>query len=240
VNEPEQPGFPYDSTLPLLVAFVGALIFLGLIGVFMGGGTDDPGAGRVAATVTATNEIPATTPQTTATVPLVHVSLTASVAGDGHGTIDIGGRSHDCSSADCTVSVVQGATVTLVAHSAKGSTFVGWTGACGNASRCSLAMNASRSATALFTLSTPATPPSSATSDCKDGIDDDGDGLVDDADPDCLDGDSEFPAAPVAPPPAVTTTVPPTATVPPATTMPQTSTVAPPPPPVVVPPPPAQ
>lgn len=231
-DPPSDKGFPYDSTLPLLAAFVGALTFLGLIGALLSGGTADPGAGRAAAatTQTATEPIATTTPATP-TVAVVHVTLTLGVLGDGKGTIGIGGESRDCSD-ECSLRVDQGSSVRLDARPTSGSTFVGWTGACGNTRKCSLTMDKSRSATALFTLATPSTPPSSSTGDCHDGIDDDGDGYIDDADPDCVDGNTEEPANTTPPP-----VVPPAATTLPPATVPPPPVVTPPPAPVVTTPP---
>ena len=67
--------------------------------------------------------------------------------------------------ATCQASFAYGTSVTLTAAAATGSSFTGWSGACGGtAPTCTLAMTAARSATATFTadpppVAPPVTPP---------------------------------------------------------------------------------
>lgn len=96
------------------------------------------------------------------------VTLTVSVSGSGNvsggtGAIDCGGGANVCSAP-----FAANATVTLVATPQTGSSFAGWTGACGGtATTCTVALTASRSVSASFTggnaLSVSATGPGTVT-----------------------------------------------------------------------------
>jgi hypothetical protein len=201
----------------LLAAFILAVAFLGAVVAYGLGG----GGGATAAQVTATTPTTRTTTPPGSTTPVVEevqVTLGVTTAGDGHGMIRIGGALRDCSDL-CRIKVVQGTSETISARPASGSTFVGWTAPCDAPRTCIVSMDMSRLLTALFALK-PAQP----TSECADGIDNDGDGLVDDADPDCSLGDTESTPPPAPPPPV---NLPPPVILPP-----------PPPPPVILPPPP--
>ena len=220
------PGFPHDSTLPLLAAFVLALAFLGgVVAVGLSDGAESPAAVATTDTVPIFEEA---TPR---------VTLTLDTAGGGKGTVRVAGEPRVCS-AECKFEMDRETSVTIIARASAGSKFVSWTGECGGGRICTIYMDRSRSVTALFT-STAAPPPPTPTADCADGLDNDSDGFPDDADPDCFTGTSEAGAdadplldegvAPdeVAPPPPAAQ---PPAAVPPP--------VAPPPPPPVAPPPP--
>lgn len=80
-------------------------------------------------------------------------SLTFSVAksGTGTGTVtsSIGGIS--CGTT-CSASITTGTSVTLTAAPSSGSTFTGWTGACGGTGTCTVTMDAAKSVTATFAL----------------------------------------------------------------------------------------
>lgn len=227
---PDRPdaGFPHDSTLPLLAAFVLALAFLGVIVAIM---QDDSSAGARPAATTTTRTTPRPEPAATADAPVVHVTLTVSTAGDGSGRIRIGSDVRDCSDEPCQVRVEQGEDISLAARPADDSTFVGWTGSCSSPRVCRVRMDRSQSLIALFASDKAAAPAaSSPDAECNDDFDNDGDGSIDDLDPECAISDSEFPAEdpledlPPPPPPPPVLTPPPVVPPPP-----------PPPPPVVTP-----
>jgi hypothetical protein len=219
------PGFPSDSTLPLLAAFVLALAFLGVV-VAIGLGDSSSARGKPVASSTTTQQ---RTPLLADEVPVL---LLVSTAGDGQGTVRVNGEPHDCSN-DCRFKFPRDDTVRLVAREAAGSTFVGWTGNCEGGRTCDQIMDGPRSVTALFGKKTPPPAETAPTTECDDGLDNDGDGLVDGEDGDCLIGETEDPgnAVPPPPPPIV-----------PQPVVPQVPVVPPPPPPppppVVEPPPP--
>ena len=209
-----------SSTLPLAVAFLLGLAFLGaVVAIVKSGGTP----AQVAATATTEDPV-----YTTPTEQTARVSLLIEIAGGGRGKVSIDGVLRDCSDG-CRLRPYQASTVDLVAHQAKGSTFVGWTGSCGSTRHCLLNMGRSHTATALFTDNTPTLPSGGAsTSECHDGFDNDGDGAIDAADYDCAIGTTETPDEPVVTTPAVP---PPPVITPPPVVLPPP--VAPPPPPPV-------
>lgn len=220
MSERPGAGFPYDSTLPLLAAFVLALAFIGVV-VAIVGADGEPDAGAATATETETTPRTATT---AAEIPLAQVTLVFSAAGDGEGRIRVRGSLRDCTE-ECRLDYDEGATATLVARPSDGSTFVGWTGECGSALTCRVTMDGSQSLTALFSTDELRAPAEGPDEECSDDFDNDGDGDVDDRDVDCLDGLTEEPL-PVVPPPVVTPKPPVTPPLPP-------------PPPVLTPQPPA-
>ena len=78
-------------------------------------------------------------------------------AGTGTGTVASNPAGIACGST-CQAQYLNGATVTLTASAAAGSSFTGWSGACaGAATACSVSMSAARSVTATFTA-IPAPP----------------------------------------------------------------------------------
>jgi Tol biopolymer transport system component len=79
--------------------------------------------------------------------------LTISLAGDGSGRVSSMPSAADCSTS-CTVGFVDGTSVTLTAAADPGSTFVGWSGACGGSVGCSVTMDRERSVTATFAADT--------------------------------------------------------------------------------------
>jgi YD repeat-containing protein len=82
-------------------------------------------------------------------------TLTVSVSGAGSGTVT--GSGIDCGST-CSTSLTNGATATLTANVAIGSSFVSWGGACaGTAPTCSVTMSAAQAVTATFASSSPNT-----------------------------------------------------------------------------------
>jgi uncharacterized repeat protein (TIGR02543 family) len=79
-------------------------------------------------------------------------ALTVARAGTGTGTIASSPAGINCGSA-CSASYTSGASVTLTATAASGSTFTGWTGACTGTGACTVSMTAARSVTATFNTS---------------------------------------------------------------------------------------
>lgn len=79
--------------------------------------------------------------------------LVADRAGTGSGTITSSPAGITCG-ADCSESYPSGTMVSLSAASASGSTFSGWSGACAGTGSCTVTMNAAKSVTATFSLST--------------------------------------------------------------------------------------
>ena len=204
VSDRPGAGFPGDSTLPLLAAFLLALGFLGAVIAIMKDGSS--GARPVATATTRTTARPA--PAAAPEAPLPRVTLTVSTAGDGRGQVRIGSDVRDCTEEDCKLTVDEGEDVILAARPASDSTFVGWTGSCSSQRVCRVRMDRSLSLIALFALDKAAAP-SSPDAECSDDFDNDGDDLIDDLDPECVIGDSETPeedplddvAPPVTPPP---------------------------------------
>ncbi|MCP4684481.1 MAG: hypothetical protein GY867_03435, partial [bacterium] len=79
----------------------------------------------------------------TATFDLLGYALTVNTAGDGSGSVDPAGGTYP-----------YGTVVTLIATADTGSTFAGWSGACGGMGDCVVTMDAAKSVTATFDLLT--------------------------------------------------------------------------------------
>jgi phospholipase C len=90
-------------------------------------------------------------PQDTAQ-PSTSYSLTITLAGTSSGTVTSSPAGISCPST-CVASFAAGTAVKLSAVPAKGAYFVGWSGACGGQSACTVTMNSSLSATATFNIS---------------------------------------------------------------------------------------
>ena len=75
--------------------------------------------------------------------------LSVTRAGSGNGTVTSSTAGIDCGS-DCAEQYANGASVTLTAAPAAGSTFGGWVGACSGTATCQLTMSAASSVTAIF------------------------------------------------------------------------------------------
>ncbi len=110
-----------------------------------------------------------------------NLSVAKSGSGTGVVTGDINGNDGtpiNCG-ADCDDDYASGASVVLTAAPDTGSTFANWSGDCsGTLSTCAITMNANKAVSAIFN--------SSSSSQCSDGVDNDGDGLIDfPADPGC-------------------------------------------------------
>ena len=95
----------------------------------------------------------------------VQRTLTVTTSGSGTGTvtgpgIDCGGAGHS----DCSESVADGATITLTAGAASGSSFTTFSGGgCGAANPCTVTMNADKAVDASFAAAPGASPPAGTT-----------------------------------------------------------------------------
>ena len=88
----------------------------------------------------------------TATFTLLPAHLTVGTTGTGDGTVTSSPAAIDCG-VTCETDFTNGASVTLTAVAAAGSSFTGWSGACSGASAtCTVSMTVARSVTATFTL----------------------------------------------------------------------------------------
>ena len=76
-------------------------------------------------------------------------ALTVAESGSGTGTVTTSPSGIDCPSV-CSTVFEPGATVTLTASPASGSTFAGWSGACSGTGPCNVTMSATVSVTATF------------------------------------------------------------------------------------------
>ncbi len=79
-------------------------------------------------------------------------SLSVTKMGTGSGTVTSSPAGINCGST-CTTSFANGASVTLSATAASGSTFAGWSGDCSGTGNCALSMTAARNVTATFNTS---------------------------------------------------------------------------------------
>ncbi|HXU06702.1 MAG TPA: hypothetical protein VN903_37355 [Polyangia bacterium] len=110
----------------------------------------------------------------TATFTLVPETLMVSKSGTGAGTVSSSPAGIACG-ADCSETYDYGQMVTLSATPASGSSFAGWTGGgCSGTGACVVPLTSAVMVTAKFDAE-----------NCRNGVDDDGNGLVDCADPAC-------------------------------------------------------
>lgn len=105
------------------------------------------GTGGCSVSMTAATALTATFALTSFTPPTFTLSVVKS--GNGAGRVTSAPAGIDCGST-CSKSFTSGASVTLTAAAAAGSTFEGWTGACTGTSACTVAMTAARSVAASF------------------------------------------------------------------------------------------
>ena len=83
-------------------------------------------------------------------------TLTVAKSGTGTGTVDTSPAGITCGST-CSATYASGTSVALSATPNTGSTFTGWSGACTGTGGCALVLDANKSATATFALSTAPT-----------------------------------------------------------------------------------
>ena len=83
-------------------------------------------------------------------------TVTVGKVGAGSGTVASSPSAIDCGST-CSASIACGTSLALSATPTTGSTFSGWSGACTGTGSCTLVVDAAKSLTATFAVSTPAT-----------------------------------------------------------------------------------
>jgi hypothetical protein len=164
----------------VLIAALGAAVIIAvtLVGLLLSSGGGDTGAsgglgndGSGPAATTAGDE--------------KRVLLTVQVDGGGSGRVVIDPRGITCTDT-CEHAFVLGERVSLNPDPDTGSRFDGWSESCTGKGRCSLVMDRPREVTVTF----EGTP---AAAQCSDGRDNDGDGLIDEADPGCATDNTEAP-----------------------------------------------
>ena len=93
----------------------------------------------------------------TATFALGMYALTVTKTGSGSGTVASSPAGISCG-ADCSESYNRGTVVSLTTAPATGSSFGGWTGACGGTGACQVTMDAAKSVAAAFLTGGPPPP----------------------------------------------------------------------------------
>ena len=97
------------------------------------------------------------TPEGCAVAPTpVLRTVTVAKSGTGTGTVGSSPSGITCGST-CSATYTSGTSIALSATPTTGSTFTGWSGACTGTGGCALVLDADKSATAIFALSTPTT-----------------------------------------------------------------------------------
>jgi len=114
--------------------------------VFAGWSGACTGTGSCVVTMTSTESV-------TATFNISAFAMTVSTAGTGTGTVTSSPSGISCPST-CSANFNNGTVVTLTPTPGSGSTFAGWSGACGGTGTCQLTMNAAESVTATFNTTT--------------------------------------------------------------------------------------
>ncbi|HQC73633.1 MAG TPA: hypothetical protein PLE42_13055, partial [Candidatus Competibacteraceae bacterium] len=99
--------------------------------------------------------------EVTATFTPPRYTLTVRKAGTGSGTVTSDPAGISCST-DCSEPYTSGASVTLTATTASGSTFAGWSGVCSGTSTCTVTMSAAKTVTATFNRSMSSSYPTEA------------------------------------------------------------------------------
>jgi Divergent InlB B-repeat domain len=85
----------------------------------------------------------------TSNAPVSNFVLNVTKAGNGSGSVASNPAGIQCGTT-CSVSFVQGSSVTLTPSAASGSSFAGWSGACSGTGNCTISMNAAQNVTATF------------------------------------------------------------------------------------------
>jgi hypothetical protein len=134
-------NFNHGTPVTLSASAGAGATFMG----WSGGGCT--GTGQCTVTVTAATTV-------TATFNVVQWDLTVQKAGNGSGTVTSNPAGINCG-ADCAEPYNNGTIVTLTAAPTTGSVFNGWSGAgCSGMGSCTVTMDAAKSVTATFTLTT--------------------------------------------------------------------------------------
>jgi hypothetical protein len=186
----------------VLIAALGAAILIAatLVGFLLGSGGGDSGTGGLRI-----DNNPGAASTTGGDAKRVVLTVQLDGAGSGRVLIDPPGST--CTDT-CEHAFAIGARVTLTPDADTDSKFEGWSDSCSGKDRCSVVMDRPRDVTVTFESAPSAAQPDNRPaplSDCHDGRDNDGDGLVDAAqDPDCAHGGME--AASAAPSTTTTTT----------------------------------
>ncbi len=123
-------------------------------------------------------------PEATTPAPEQRVLLTVQIEGGGGGKVRIEPIGVSCSET-CEHQLKTGTRVRVTADAVDGSRFEGWTDACTGVGGCAVFMDRERAITATFE--------GTATTECEDEEDNDGDGFVDDKDRGCENDNTEAP-----------------------------------------------
>jgi hypothetical protein len=81
-------------------------------------------------------------------------TLTVNITGSGSGTVAGTLPGFSCNTGECSATLDKYAIVTFLPAPAPGSVFTGWSGACTGTGDCTVAMDAAKTVTAIFTLTT--------------------------------------------------------------------------------------
>jgi endoglucanase len=133
-------NYATGTSVTLSAAAAGGSTFAGWSGACTG-------TGNCTVSMTQARNVTATFNSTTASF-----ALTVARNGTGAGTVTSNTGGINCG-ATCSANFASGASVTLSAAAATGSTFAGWSGACTGTGNCILAMTAARAVTATFNTS---------------------------------------------------------------------------------------
>jgi hypothetical protein len=165
----------------VLIAALGAAVLIAatLVGLLLSGGGGDTGAAGGPG-------LAGSGPGATTAGDEKRVLLTVQVDGGGSGHVVIDPSGASCTDT-CKHAFVLGERVSLSTDPDTGSRFDGWSESCTGKGGCSLVMDRPREVTVSF-------EESPAAAQCSDGRDNDGDGLIDTADPGCDADDTEAPS----------------------------------------------
>ena len=131
---------PSGTSVTLTAAAASGSTFAGWSGACTGTGTCTVSMTQARAVTATFNTAPTT------------FALAVTRAGTGTGTVTSNPRGINCGTA-CTANYSSGASVTLTAAAASGSTFAGWSGACTGTGSCTVSMTAGAPVTATFNTS---------------------------------------------------------------------------------------
>jgi len=83
------------------------------------------------------------------------VNLNITLAGAGSGSVNSSPSGIACTSGSCNSDFVKNSSISLIALPSTGSSFFGWSGACSGSGNCSVTVDSSKSATAIFSIYNP-------------------------------------------------------------------------------------